>query len=75
VTRAEDSQPDSLECRCEVCGAELTESEVHASREAGGPFLCSIHAAEEVPIAREEELAGDEPDKPGERPSIAPGGA
>jgi hypothetical protein len=71
----ERSLPDSLERTCAVCGTELTESEVHASREAGGPFLCSTHAAEEVPISREEEVAGDEPDDPGERPATAPGGA
>jgi hypothetical protein len=75
VPLEEHSLPDSLERRCKVCGATLTESEIHASREAGGPFLCSTHAAEEVPIAREEEPAGDEPDEPGERPSIQPGGA
>jgi hypothetical protein len=75
VTLEEDSLPDSLQRRCEVCGAELTEAEIHASREAGGPFLCSTHAAEQVPIVREEEPAGDDPDQPGERPSIEPGGA
>jgi hypothetical protein len=71
----EHSLPDSLERRCQVCGVELTEPEIHASREAGGPFLCSIHAAEEIPIAREEEVAGDQPEEPGERPSVGPGGA
>lgn len=71
----EPSLPDSLERRCQVCGAELTEPEIHASWEAGGQFLCSTHAAEEIPIAREEEAAGDDPDEPGERPSAGPGGA
>ncbi len=71
----ERSLPDSLERTCAVCGAGLTESELHASREAGGPFLCSVHASEEVPIAQEEEVAGDEPDEAGEGPSIGPGGA
>jgi hypothetical protein len=33
------------------------------------------HAAEQVPIVREEEPAGDDPHQPGERPSIEPGGA
>ena len=67
--------PDSLERRCAVCGAELTEEEIHASREAGGPFLCSLHASEEVPMGQEEEAAGDELEEPGEAPSIGPGGA
>jgi hypothetical protein len=75
VTLEERSLPDPLARHCEACGVKLTEAEIRASREAGGPFLCSTHAAEEVPIAREEEVAGDEPDEPGERPSISPGGA
>jgi hypothetical protein len=41
-----------------VCGARLTEPEIEAAREAGGPFLCSVHAAELLPA---EETAG-EPD-------------
>jgi hypothetical protein len=41
----------------------------------GGPFLCSPHASEEVPIASEEAVAGDEPGQLGERPSPTPGGA
>lgn len=65
---------DNLERRCEVCGAELTEAEVHAAREAGKPFLCSQHVAEEFPLVGEEEPAGDEPDRPGEQPGIGPGG-
>ena len=40
---------DTLEKSCTVCGAELTEPEIQAAREAGGPFLCSVHAAEELP--------------------------
>jgi hypothetical protein len=40
---------DSLEQTCSVCGATLTTQEIEAAREAGGPFLCSVHAAEELP--------------------------
>jgi hypothetical protein len=47
---------DSLERTCAVCGAPLTELEIEAAREAGGPFLCSVHAAEEEPA---EELSAD----------------
>jgi len=32
--------------RCEECGAALTEAEMQAALEAGGPALCSVHAAE-----------------------------
>jgi hypothetical protein len=50
---------DTLEEACSVCGAQLTSQEIEASREAGGPFLCSVHAAEAVPA---EEMASDEGD-------------
>jgi hypothetical protein len=50
---------DTLVRRCQVCGAELTEAELVSSREAGGPFLCTVHAAEEAPA--DELSAGDDP--------------
>jgi hypothetical protein len=40
---------DTLERTCTVCGARLTGLEIEAAREAGGPFLCGVHAAEELP--------------------------
>jgi hypothetical protein len=40
---------DTLEETCTVCGARLTKLEIDAARETGGPFLCSVHAAEELP--------------------------
>jgi hypothetical protein len=33
----------------EVCGTPLTDAEIEAAREAEGPFLCSVHVAEELP--------------------------
>jgi len=42
---------DSLEQTCTVCGAKLTKLEIDTAREQGGPFLCSVHAAEELPAA------------------------
>ena len=36
--------------RCEECGARLTESELKQAMEAGGPALCTVHAAEVAPI-------------------------
>ena len=45
---------DTLEKTCTVCGARLTTAEIEAAREAGGPFLCSVHAAEELPAAEAE---------------------
>jgi hypothetical protein len=50
---------DTLEKTCAVCGAHLTEPEIQAAREAGGPFLCSVHAAEELPA---DDLVSDESD-------------
>ena len=49
---------DTLEQTCTVCGARLTGPEIEAAREAGGPFLCSVHAAEQLP-AGEAEGDGD----------------
>jgi hypothetical protein len=48
-----------IERRCAECGARLTDDEIRASLEAGGPYLCSVHAAEEIPLDDEAE-AGDE---------------
>ena len=47
-----------IERTCAECGAKLTEAEIAASLETGGPYLCSVHAAEEVPL--EEEPSADE---------------
>jgi hypothetical protein len=48
---------DSLERRCQQCGAPLTEAEILAARETGGPFLCAVHGAETAPA----EAVEDEP--------------
>jgi hypothetical protein len=40
--------------RCEECGAELTSEEIESAVESGRRPLCSVHAAEEVPVAEEE---------------------
>jgi hypothetical protein len=42
-----------IERRCAECGTTLTEQEIKASLETGGPFLCSVHAAEEVRLEDE----------------------
>lgn len=44
-----------IERECAECGAKLTDEEIRASLESGGPYLCSVHAAEIVPLE-------DEPD-------------
>ncbi len=42
-----------IERACAECGAVLTSGEIQASLDAGGPFLCSVHAAEQVPLDEE----------------------
>ncbi len=44
-----------VERTCAECGAKLTEREIKDSLDAGGPYLCSVHAAEEVPLEEEVE--------------------
>jgi hypothetical protein len=39
-----------IERHCSECGAKLTKAEIEASLDSGGPFLCSVHAAEEIPL-------------------------
>jgi hypothetical protein len=48
---------DTIARTCVVCGAKLTTQEITDAREAGGPFLCTVHAAEEAPA---DELAADD---------------
>jgi methionyl-tRNA synthetase len=45
--------------RCEECGAKLTPRELEQVIEAGGPALCTVHAAEVVPVAEEEDLEAE----------------
>jgi hypothetical protein len=52
---------DTLERTCTVCGARLTDAEIEAAREAGGPFTCSVHTAEVLAADEIDEGAGDEP--------------
>jgi hypothetical protein len=46
-----------IERECAECGATLTSEEIKASLESGGAYLCSVHAAEQVPIDDGDELA------------------
>jgi hypothetical protein len=39
-----------IERTCAECGTKLTESEIKASLDTGGPFLCTVHANEEVAL-------------------------
>jgi hypothetical protein len=44
-----------IERNCAECGAKLTDEEIQAALESDGPFLCSVHAAEQVPLDEEDE--------------------
>jgi hypothetical protein len=44
-----------IERKCAECGATLTDAEIAASLETGGDYLCSVHAAERVPIGEEDQ--------------------
>jgi hypothetical protein len=48
-----------IERTCAECGATLTEEEIRASLEAGEVYLCSVHAAEQVPLADEDQAIED----------------
>lgn len=48
-----------IERNCAECGAPLTEEEIRASLEAGGPYLCSVHAAEDASV-EDDAAPGDE---------------
>jgi len=39
-----------IERRCNECGVKLTDAEIRAALETKGPFLCTVHANEEVPL-------------------------
>ncbi|MHB1833755.1 MAG: hypothetical protein ACYCXW_02190 [Solirubrobacteraceae bacterium] len=45
----EERSLETIGDRCEECGAKLTQEELEAILESGGPVLCSIHAAEDEP--------------------------
>jgi hypothetical protein len=43
---------------CAECGTTLTTREIEASIETGGPFLCTVHANEEVELGEDVEPGG-----------------
>ena len=50
---------ETLERSCAACGARLTNQEIQEAREVGGPFLCAVHAAEELPAEAAAQLDDD----------------
>ena len=47
-----------IERRCSECGATLTDAEIKAAQETNGPFLCTVHANEEVALDEDAEAPG-----------------
>ena len=39
-----------IERTCSECGTKLTDQEIQASLDTGGPFLCTVHANEQVEL-------------------------
>ncbi|HEX6652439.1 MAG TPA: hypothetical protein VF072_06835 [Thermoleophilaceae bacterium] len=44
-----------IERTCAECGTKLTDAEIRASLDSGGPFLCTVHASEEVSLGEDVE--------------------
>ena len=47
-----------IERKCAECGATLTDQEIKAALDGGGPYLCTMHANEEVALGEDAEPAG-----------------
>jgi uncharacterized Zn finger protein (UPF0148 family) len=57
VDLEEHSVEPVIERTCAECGTPLTRQEIEASLETDGPFLCSVHASEQVSLDEDEESA------------------
>jgi hypothetical protein len=44
-----------IERRCTECGVQLTEAEIKAALETDGPYLCTVHANEEIDLSEDVE--------------------
>jgi hypothetical protein len=51
----EERSIEPLPATCQECGATLTDAELQAFVEGDGPPLCTIHAAEVVPVPEPDE--------------------
>jgi hypothetical protein len=47
-----------IERKCAECGATLTEQEIKAALDSDGPFLCTVHANEEVALDEDVQAPG-----------------
>ena len=55
----EEKSLDRIGDRCEECGAKLTQAEIEAAMESGGPALCTVHADEVVSVSEEDDVFAD----------------
>lgn len=55
----EEKTLDQIGDRCEECGAKLTNAEMQAALDSGGPALCTVHADEVVPVGEEDDAFGE----------------
>ncbi len=55
MTLEEHTLDPAVPDRCQVCGAQLVPSEQKAILDSGSVPLCSIHAAEVLPLEDEQE--------------------
>ena len=46
-----------IERRCTECGATLTDQEIRAAIDTNGPFMCTVHANEEVALDEDVEAS------------------
>jgi hypothetical protein len=58
VDLEEHSLEPVIERTCAECGTPLTQQEIEASLESEGPYLCSVHASEEVSLDEDAESGG-----------------
>lgn len=56
----EEQTVEGLGTTCEVCGAALTDDELKAALERGGPMLCSVHADEQVELSDDDAPASEQ---------------
>ena len=47
-----------IERKCAECGATLTQQEIRAALDGDGPYLCTVHANEEVALDEDVEAPG-----------------
>jgi hypothetical protein len=55
VDLEEHSLEPVIQRTCAECGVALTEQEIRAALDSDGPYLCTVHSIEQVPLEEEDE--------------------